>query len=83
MPKNYRQCNPLMKKMHDAIWSAYDKGYEQAKTDFKRQDGKWTKEALGVKGIWYRCSNCEKYAIADYLFCPQCGSDMRPKEEES
>ena len=82
MPKNYRQCNLLMKKMHDAIWSAYDKGYEQAKTDFKRQDGKWTKEALGVKGIWYRCSNCQKYAIADYLFCPQCGSDMRPKEEE-
>lgn len=79
--KTYRQCNALMGKVRDQIYKAYDKGYEQGKTDHQRLPGAWTREALGVKGVWYRCSNCQKYAIADYLFCPQCGSDMRKEQD--
>lgn len=82
MSKVYRQCNGLMGKVRDQLYRAYDKGYEQGKTDFKRADGEWSKEALGVKGLWYRCSNCQRYAIADYLYCPQCGSRMGSRDDE-
>lgn len=80
--KTYRQCNALMGKVRDQLYKAYDKGYEQGKTDFKRADGKWDVENLGAKGMWYRCSNCKRYAIAGYMFCPQCGSKMIDSEEE-
>jgi len=82
MSKNLRQCNPLMTNVRDSVHRAYNLGYEQAKKDYKRLDGKWTREALGVKGVWYKCGNCQKYAIADYAFCPQCGSDMRGLDDE-
>lgn len=81
MSKTYRQCNGMMSKVRDQIYKAYDKGYEQGRTDYQRRDGEWTRDALGVKGVWYKCSNCQKYAIAEYAFCPQCGSDMRGEKE--
>ena len=74
--KHYRNLNGCVSKMHRVIYDAYDKGYQQGRQDYERTKGEWTKEALGVKGIWYRCGNCQRYAIADYLFCPHCGSPM-------
>ena len=78
--KVYRNLNGCVSRMHRVIYEAYDKGYAQGRKDFERLPGKWKKEALGVKGIWYRCENCKRYAIADYLFCPQCGSPMTEED---
>jgi len=81
MSKNLRQCNPLMTNVRDSVHRAYNLGYEQAKKDYKRRDGKWITQP-GGKILWYRCNNCLQYAIADYAFCPQCGSDMRGLGDE-
>ena len=80
MSKTYRQCNGMMGKIRDQVYKAYDKGYEQGKTDYRRLQGTW-KQAIGVKGMWYKCSNCKGLAIAYYAFCPLCGSDMRGDAE--
>lgn len=76
MAKNYKTLNGCVTRMHRVIYEAYDKGYSQGKKDYQRNPNKWTREALGVKGVWYRCGSCQRYAIADYLFCPHCGSPM-------
>lgn len=81
MSKTYRQCNGMMGKIRDQVYRAYDKGYEQGKIDYQRLPGTWEKQALGIQGVWFKCSNCYKLAIADYAFCPQCGSDMRGDAE--
>ena len=52
----------------------------------ERKVGKWIKYAP-YNSDMMTCSECEKYWILDgdqydYHFCPNCGADMRPKEEE-
>lgn len=80
--KNYRNLNGCVSRMHRLLYEAYDKGYAQAKKDCGRPVSKWKRETLGIKGIWYRCENCKRYAIADYLFCPHCGADMRGDDHD-
>ena len=46
--------------------------------------GKWIKEE---REEWftdypYKCTNCEKYSMVRYHFCPNCGADMRCEQEE-
>lgn len=74
--KNYRQCNRLVGACREAIQQAYDKGYEQAKTDFKRRDGKWIPVDTPLGRQW-KCDGCNSIEVGMYLFCPTCGSDMR------
>ena len=65
----------------------YQKGYEEARKKYERPHGEWT--VLMTKGtartpIAWKCSICGKkpaYALAT-AFCPNCGADMREKEEE-
>lgn len=75
MAKHYRNLNGCVTKMHRVIYEAYDKGYRQAKNDYSRSPGKWEPEVInGVS--WWRCGNCKRYAIANYQYCPHCGSIM-------
>lgn len=76
--KVYRNLNGCVSRMHRVIYEAYDKGYAQGRKDFEKPKTSWKQEALGAKGVWYRCENCQKYAIADYIYCPFCGC---PTEE--
>lgn len=78
--RNYRQLNKLMSDMREIIRFAYDKGYNQGKTDFKRNDGHWI-TVTGRNFVQFRCNNCKEMAITDYLFCPFCGSDMRKEND--
>lgn len=44
--------------------------------------GEWKREVLGSTSgygttVMYQCSNCEKMAMSEYHYCPNCGADMR------
>ena len=73
--KHYRNLNGCVSKMHRVLYDAYDKGYAQGKTDFKRNKGEWSK-APANRYMGYLCSNCNHVCIASYPFCPYCGSPM-------
>lgn len=79
MAKNYRSCNRLVGDARDAVHAAYDRGYQQAKTDYKRNNNEWI-PTPNEKFISYKCSGCQSLSIAKYSFCPHCGSDMREDE---
>ncbi len=49
--------------------------------------GKWIRTVLGSTSgygttVMYQCSECEKMAISEYHYCPNCGSYMRGDENE-
>ena len=72
MSKNYRSLNNEIHDTTTAIRSAYDRGYEQGKNDYARLDTQWF--PWPVAGyMQYKCSACNKLAIAAYTFCPNCG----------
>ena len=73
--KHYRNLNGCVSRMHRVIYEAYDKGYEQAKKDFKREQCSW-ETVPQQRYTGFRCDNCKNYAIAKYTFCPHCGSPM-------
>lgn len=79
--KNYRNLNGVVSKMHRVVYEAYDKGYAQAKKDYKRADGSW-KKTHEASFVSYQCSNCQSLVIAEYLYCPHCGSFMGGKEDD-
>lgn len=48
----------------------------------EREKGEWKREVLGSTSgygttVMYQCSECERMAISQYNFCPNCGADMR------
>lgn len=48
--------------------------------------GKWKKhyadhEAFGERPFCRYCSVCNAITVFPYNFCPNCGADMRPKED--
>lgn len=53
----------------------------------ERKRGEWIKwdfKTFGAFGDWeYKCSNCEKVYGGEYNFCPNCGADMRGKNDGS
>lgn len=73
MSKKYTQVNNLVTQSRENLHKAYDRGYEQAKKDYKRPPTHWIAESKEGE-IQFRCYQCGKYAIAAYLFCPNCGS---------
>ena len=42
----------------------------------ERPKGKWTRD-LRMWFTRFSCSNCGKFCDFDYLYCPNCGADMR------
>lgn len=68
----------------------FEAGYDAAKKDHKRPEGKW-KTVEGYDGDeYYECSNCgEPWFLEsgtpkdnNMNFCPNCGADMRKEGEE-
>ena len=61
-----------------AIKEGHQVGYEMAKAKFERPHGKWLEDSGNIA-----CSQCHTiwlYRRTDY--CPNCGADMRGKENE-
>ncbi len=47
-----------------------------------RPQGEWIDRSGGIEGAWNYCSVCGEQAIDLYDFCPNCGADMRGKDDE-
>ena len=73
--KHYRNLNGCVSKMHRVIYDAYDKGYKQGRTNYERPRAHW-QDVPQKQYISFRCDNCKSLSIAQYLFCPHCGSPM-------
>jgi lipopolysaccharide biosynthesis regulator YciM len=53
----------------------------------ERKKGKWIRTVLGSTSgygttVMYQCTECERMSISIYNFCPNCGADMRGKQDE-
>ena len=68
----------LVKETHEVsliLQRAYERGYEQGKIEYKRQPTKLIPEY--VEGcMQFRCENCKRATIANYMFCPNCGCEV-------
>lgn len=62
------------------LQKAYDEGYADAKKKYKPDDTYWIM-ITGRQFVQYKCKKCGEETIADYPFCPYCGSTVRGKEE--
>lgn len=72
MSKKYKSLN---RESHDCsliLQRAYDRGYEQAETDYKKPEISWVPTPCKY-GNQFRCTGCGKLAIAIYRYCPNCG----------
>lgn len=72
MAKKYTQLNNLVTESKENLHKAYDRGYAQAKEDYKRTKTSWAIEPC-EGGIQFKCEKCKRYSIAAYLYCPHCG----------
>ena len=52
----------------------YEKGYADAQAEQKK--GKWINRGLRL----YMCSECARFSPTQENFCPNCGADMRGKD---
>lgn len=64
----------------------YKKGYEDAKAE--RKKGKWITKSTFMPDHYggyyidqYVCTNCESEFFKPSKFCPNCGADLRGKDE--
>lgn len=51
----------------------------------ERKHGEWKDKREGVSYDWGTCSECDAHVPMSwrwYNFCPNCGADMRPLEDE-
>ena len=63
----------------------YEKGWEDSRKTFQRPKGEWIYERPNntTYSDFVYCSECRKpngFYITN--FCPNCGADMRPEEQE-
>ena len=75
MGKKYTQINNLVTDSRENLHKAYDRGYEQAKKDYKTPTTKLTPEPC-EGGIQFRCKTCKRLTIACYPYCPYCGGKV-------
>ena len=62
--------------------TAYGDGYESARRLYARPLGKWIWQTDFDGFTYWKCSNCnKKNEIQLFDFCPNCGADIRGKEE--
>ena len=80
MGKKYTQINNLVTASRENLHKAYDRGYEQAKKEYKRNLLHWKPECT-EGGVQFRCDICNQPSIAAYLFCPNCGNISKEKED--
>ncbi len=64
--------------------NSYKAGYKQAiidgKTNYSRPQGEWKTPTSIFKGNYF-CNNCNGFVIDKSKYCPNCGAEMRGKEE--
>lgn len=69
----------------------YEKGYADAKAEYKPKDGKWLYRdgdnvgycsECGEDGGLSFCSSQGDFRFIETDFCPNCGADMRKESEE-
>lgn len=70
------------KQYEDGYVYGFNIGYNKAKSEFKRPQGKWKEYKLRndiVVEYAFKCSNCKEDSGLFYPtdFCPNCGADMR------
>ena len=75
MSKCHRTVNKLVGGSRDLLYEAYDKGYEQAEKDYKREPGCWTFR-FGKYCGEYECSQCLRRSFAPTNYCHICGAPM-------
>lgn len=82
----HQQCESLFrdKKIADQIyWYLCDGLEECEEAETERKNGEWIKMS-DADGAYWCCSECgeELYRLCDKTnFCPNCGADMREREE--
>ncbi len=66
----------LVKETHEVsliLQRAYERGYAKGKEDYQVKPTKLVPEY--VEGcMQFRCENCKRATIANYMFCPNCGN---------
>ena len=62
------------------FWAVSMTQIENAPT-IEPKKGRWIDKSNGIEGAWNYCSVCGEQAIDLYDFCPNCGADMRQREE--
>ena len=64
---------------------AYEQGFRHGKEKYERPQGEWIEHPHEQGANWgesmYECSICHEWTKTDSDFCPNCGADMRGKEE--
>jgi hypothetical protein len=78
---NYKQITNEVKESRLLLQKAYERGYKQAETDYKKSPINWKAEPR-EGGIQFRCSGCNSYAIANYPHCPWCGCPVEKEEKK-
>ena len=63
--------------------NGYKKGYEDAKKEYARPQGKWMEKEETPASVSYYCSNCEMEGIPVTPFCPWCGAEMHETEAKN
>ena len=82
------ELNPTVTCWHD-FDRGYEKGYEKAKKELERPQGEWKVNNYGE----HICPICGHYALYDECqdndyyeaqsnFCPECGADLRGKQND-
>lgn len=85
---NIERADKLDKKDSEYVFVKDKVALEYAiKTIKGRKKGRWL-EDKATWGGWFECSNCGAFFCStslytiDLNYCPKCGADMRPEEEE-
>lgn len=47
-----------------------------------KKKGKWIDKSGGIDDAWNYCSVCGEQAIDLYDYCPNCGANMKGKQDE-
>lgn len=47
-----------------------------------QKTGKWIDKSGGIDDAWNYCSVCGEQAIDLYDYCPNCGANMKGKQDE-
>lgn len=72
-----------MKSLYPYENNPHKEAIDMAIEALQRPQGKWIKTHEDGHGYWVgTCSNCGKYSMEVRNFCPNCGADMKGKNND-